>query len=351
MKIADLFHEYLARLKKKYQTRLLPSHLRAIHAILTCRTPEAGTLLVKCPACHRLEIRPKSCGHRSCPVCQNHETSVWLERQLQKLLPVPYFLITFTIPACLRSVAWLHQRIFFSAMFEAGADALREQARDERFLGGEPGFTIVLHTHSRRLGFHPHLHVLIPAGAIDVKNRFWKRKDWSFLFPEPALAGGFDKALLKRLEKAGISFPLVPGKWVVNCREVGSGAPALKYLSRYLYRGVISEKQIVSNCDGKVTFRFRDSKTRKLRHRTVAGEDFLWLLLQHVLPRGFRRARDFGFLHGNAVKTLKLVQLLLYAKVPLRKEILRPAFRCQGCGTDMKIVGRQPGHSFPCGPP
>jgi hypothetical protein len=351
MKIANLFREYLPGLEKKYKARLLPSHRRAIHAILTCRTPEAGTLLVKCPNCHRMEIRPSSCGHRNCPVCQNHETGEWLDRQIAKLLPVPYFLITFTIPACLRIVAWLFQRIFFGAMFEAVADALREQSRDERFLGGEPGFTAVLHTHSRRLGFHPHLHVIIPAGAIDLKNRFWKRKDWHFLFPEPALAGGFDKALLGRLREAKISLPLVPGKWVVNCREVGSGAPALKYLSRYLYRGVISEKQIVSNRDGKITFRFRDSETRKWRKRTLAGEDFLWLLLQHVLPRGFRRVRDFGFLHGNARKTLKLLQMLLRAKVPIRTQTPRPSYRCQACGANMKIVGRHERIPLSCGPP
>lgn len=351
MKVADLFREYLPGLQKKYKTRLLPSHHRAIQAILACRTPEAGTLLVKCPACLRMEIRPKSCGHRSCPACQNHETGVWLDKQLLKLLPIPYFLITFTIPACLRIIAWLYQRIFFGAMFDAAAGTLRDQAADERFLGGKPGFTIVLHTHSRRLGFHPHLHVLIPAGAIEVKNRFWKRKDWRFLFPEPALAGGFDKALLGILEKAGISLPLVPGKWVVHCREVGSGAPALKYLSRYLYRGVISEKQIVSNRDGKVTFRYRKSETRKWCKRTLAGEDFLWLLLQHVLPRGFRRARDFGFLHGNAAKTLKLVQLLLHAKIPLRPETPRPRYRCGGCGMDMNVVGRHGGLPLSRGPP
>jgi len=212
MKIADLFQEFLSNFLKKYQTRLLPSHYRAIHAILTCRTPEAGALLVTCPACQRMEMCPCSCGHRNCPVCQNYETGVWLDRQILKLLPVAYFLITITIPASLRSIAWQHQRLFYDAMFDASAEAIREQARDERFLGGEPGFTTVLHTHSRRLGFHPHLDILIPAGAIDVKNRFWKRKDWHFLFPEPALAGGFDKALLARLQKGGIELPLVPGK-------------------------------------------------------------------------------------------------------------------------------------------
>lgn len=351
MSLAELFREYLARLLEKYEPRLLPSHYRAIQAIMACRTPGAGTLLIQCPQCRRLEIRPKSCGHRNCPVCQNFETGEWLDRQRRKLLPIPYFLVTFTIPANLRDIAWRHQRLFFGAMFDAAVDALRKQGMDERLLGGELGFTGVLHTHSRRLAFHPHLHFVIPAGAIEVRNRFWKRKDWQFLFPEAALAGSFDRALLARLKQAGLSLPLVPGKWVVNCRKVGSGEPALKYLSRYLYRGVIAEKQLVANQNGKVTFRYRESKTRKWRLETLAGEDFLWLLLLHVLPRGFRRARDFGFLHGNAVKTLRLVQLLLHAKVPLRKESPRPAFRCQKCDMDMKVIRCLPGFPSSRSPP
>jgi len=91
-----------------------------------------------------------------------------------------------------------------------------------------------------------------------------------------------------------------PQKWVIDCAHVGRGKPALKYLSRYLYRGVISEHAIVSVQDGLVTFSYTDSKTGKTQYRTLKGEDFCRLVLQHVLPKGFRRVRDYGFLHGNA---------------------------------------------------
>nr|WP_321404896.1 transposase [uncultured Desulfobacter sp.] len=120
---------------------------------------------------------------------------------------------------------------------------------------------------------------------------------------------------------------------------MGTGITALKYLSRYLYRGVISEKNIIGNRDGKVTFRYIDSTTKSIRHRTLKGEDFLRLILQHVLPRGFRRTRDYGFLHSNSKKLLALVQLILHVRIFIIKPSPKPAFKCPHCGAAMLIVG------------
>ena len=100
----------------------------------------------------------------------------------------------------------------------------------------------------------------------------------------------------------------LPKEWVMNCKHVGKGLPALKYLSRYLYKGVINDKSILISQNGKVTFSYINSETEKTETRTLSGEDFLWLVLKHVLPRGFRRSRDYGFLHSNAKKKLSLVQ-------------------------------------------
>jgi len=126
---------------------------------------------------------------------------------------------------------------------------------------------------------------------------------------------------------------------VVHCKDVGQGQPALKYLSRYLYRGVISEKNIVNNRDGKVTFRYIDSKTGETKYRTLPGEQFLWLLLQHVLPKGLRRVRDYGFLHGRDKQLLARVQLLLQVMIEVAVPRPRPAFRCSHCQTPMQIIG------------
>ena len=137
------------------------------------------------------------------------------------------------------------------------------------------------------------------------------------------------------LRNKGLRLPEVfsGGDWVVHCRNVGSGMPALKYLSRYLYRGVIQEKQIIRNEKGLVTFRWRESKTKKWQRKSMPGEHFLWLVLQHTLPGGFRRVRDYGFLHGNSRKLLTLIQLLLRAR-PVQLELPnRPAFKCKKCGS------------------
>jgi hypothetical protein len=142
--------------------------------------------------------------------------------------------------------------------------------------------------------------------------------------------GVLNRCFLARIDEVGL--------WVVDCTHVGQGQPALKYLSRYLYRGVISEKNIVANQHGKVTFKYLDSKTGQTRYRTLKGEDFLWLVLQHVLPKGFRRVRDYGFLHGNARKLLTLIQLTLKVVITIRPARPRPVFSCPRCQSPMQIL-------------
>ena len=149
----------------------------------------------------------------------------------------------------------------------------------------------------------------------------------------------FRARFLEALNKAGLSVPdSLPHKWVVDCTHVGKGLSALKYLSRYLYRGVILENNIVSSKDGNVTFKYVESRTGKTRFRTVKGEDFLWLVLQHVLPKGFRRLRDYGFLHGNAKKLLSLVQLVLQVLIQACAQRPRSAFKCPMCQAPMQIL-------------
>ena len=142
------------------------------------------------------------------------------------------------------------------------------------------------------------------------------------------------------IAKESLQLPAkVPVKWVVDCKSVGKGQPALKYLSRYLYRGVIGESNIVANRNAQVTFKYIDSKTGKPQYCTEKGEDFLWRVLQHVLPRGFRRVRDAGFLHGNAKRILSLVQLILRVRLAIPRSRPRPVIRCPDCQSPMRIVG------------
>ena len=160
----------------------------------------------------------------------------------------------------------------------------------------------MLHTHSRRLDFHPHVHLVMPAAALDAAERLWRTKTGKgkkpYLFNHKALAKVFRAKMLDAIRQEGLEPPSgLPEAWVVDVKSVGKGDKALVYLGRYLYKGVIQEKDIVACENGKVTFRYRNAKTKRMETRTVSGAKFLWLILRHVLPKGFRRARNFGFLH------------------------------------------------------
>ena len=340
MELASIINQYYDAFIAKYAKISLPGHLKAMNAIRSCRTPDSGELYVQCPNCSHAEWRPLSCGHRSCPQCQNHEASQWIDRQQAKLLPVLYFMATFTLPYELRSLAWHHQKEVYSILFTCVSSTLKDFGLNPKNLGAEIGMTMVLHTHNRKLDFHPHIHAVVPGGGVDKLRRQWKKKKGKYLFNQKAMAKVFRARFLAALNEAGLSIPKrIPEEWVVDCSHVGKGITALKYLSRYLYRGVISEKNIISNQNGQVTFKYIESKTGNTLYRTLKGEDFLHLILQHVLPKGLRRVRDYGFLHGNAKKLLSLVQLILQVVIKGIKQRPRPVFKCPRCQSPMVILG------------
>ena len=197
-------------------------------------------------------------------------------------------------------------------MFEAASETLFETAQRKKYLGGQIGFTGVLHTHSRKLDFHPHIHFVVPGLGLNLKTGICVQSRDHFLIPEAVLGSLFKYKLLDKFKAKRILFKnsLYLTSWVVDCEYSGKGESALKYLSRYLYRGVLSEKQLISHEKGEVTFSYVNGKTKKTETRTLTGLNFTQLLLQHVLPKGFRRVRDFGFLHGNAKKTLIRIQMI-----------------------------------------
>jgi hypothetical protein len=320
--------------------RLLPSQVKALNCIQQCRSDQSEQMLLHCPDCGKMHFVPHSCGHRSCPSCQNHLTTQWLHRQKQKLLKAEYFLVTFTVPSELRQVAFRHQKLFYSAMFDASSQALKEAGAQERWLGGEVGMTGVLHTHARDLAFHPHIHYIVPAGAWDRKKREWKRKRWNFLFPGDLLARLFREKLTTLLSHHSIEpeKPVPYRKWVADCKHVGSGIGALEYLSRYLYRGVVSEKKIKVQADGKVCHQWTDSKSGETKSQVLAPEKFVAKVLTHVLPQGFRRVRDYGFLHGNAKTTLRAIQVATAMLIPVIPLPERPGFVCPRCKGKMVIL-------------
>lgn len=339
--LAAIIHAGRPALMAQYGDRLHAHHLQALNAIEGCRTPACGSLHRQCADCGHHHHHPLSCGHRSCPQCQHHSTAAWFDRQRAKRLPVDYFMVTFTLPAELRPIAALQPRAVYEAMFQAASSTLRDFGRTSA-LHIELGLCAVLHTHNRRLDFHPHLHVIVPGGGIDPQRRLWKRLRGRYLFNAFALARVFRGRMLAALTKAAVRLPAaVPATWVVHCANVGTGEHALQYLSRYLYQGVIAPSKLLACDTDSVTFAYTDSNTRARATRTLPIAEFLWRLMIHVLPPGLRRSRDYGFLHGNAKRTLTLAQLIL--RVSITPPPARPAAAtCPICHTPMRVILTRP---------
>ncbi len=334
IRLADIVAQYAPEFLSSHT--LLPSQLSALSAFQHCRSATSPKMQLVCEPCGHEVWLPHSCGNRHCPHCQAHESQRWIDTQLQKLVPGNYFMITFTVPAEFRPLAWQNQREMYELITRNAWDTVNTFSRNDKKLRGSAGAVAVLHTHNRRLDFHPHVHLVMPAVAFDAKQRLWREKDCQYLFCHKALAKVFCAKMLASIKQAGLTLPAsYPAKWVVDCKAVGSGEKALVYLGRYLYRGVLPEKNIVSNHDGLVTFRYQNSETRKMENRTLGGAAFLKLLLQHILPKGFRRARNYGFLHPNN-KLVKLVQWIKKVIVPPPQP--RPTVACPCCGNPLRIL-------------
>jgi len=324
----------------RYGQHLTTHQRRALDAIARCRTGALGATVMACGNCAQRDVRLRSCGHRCCPRCQQHAATDWLERQRAKLLPVNYFMVTFTLPAELRPLAYQQPREIYDLLFRTAIHTLRSFGRRHPELEADLAATAVLHTHNRRLDYHPHLHVIVPGAGVD-RGRRWRTLSARYLFNGRALASVFRARFIEALTHAGFQLPARwPSRWIVQCQHVGHGLPALQYLSRYLYRGVIAEKQLVAYdpADQTVTFRYQHSKTRQQRLRTLPLVEFLWRLMVHVLPSGYRRVRDFGFLHGNARGTRVLIQLALRVVIPSSPPRTAASFRCERCKATMRVV-------------
>ncbi|MBN4055270.1 transposase, partial [bacterium AH-315-K03] len=312
---------------------------RAINQMCACYQPSLGQLDFQCPGCSNHQHINHSCGHRSCPQCGQHHNQQWLERQRTKLLPVTYYMVTFTLPSALRGLALVHPKVLYPILMKSAVDTLQTFAKNDKRLGGPLGLTAVLHTHTRELAYHPHTHVIVPAGTLNDKGQ-WQNKNTHYLFNGRALAKVFRAKFLTRLKATGFTIKeTLPKQWITQCKKVGAGDPALIYLARYLYRGVVNESNLLHLEGDRLTWQYRDSKTRRMKKKCEPVLTFLKKVLQHVLPKGFRRVRDYGLLNGAAKLTLKKVQLLLRVVIEPPKAVGKPEVVCACCGEVMHFCG------------
>jgi hypothetical protein len=302
---------------KKYGEHLLPSHRRTLQDIAQCRTVALGGHVYHCDNCDVTHYQYHSCQNRHCPQCQHNQGQVWLDQQKAALLPVPYFMVTFTLPAALHEVVRRHQKVVYNILFRTSAAALQKLAWDPRFVGGQIGMIGVLHTWGRNLSYHPHVHYLVPAGGLSANGGQWLPARRTFLVPVKALSILFRAQFRDALKKTDL-FEQVPAEvwqldWVTHCQPVGKGQRALNYLAPYIFRVAISNRRLLKIADGKVTFRYRASDTGRWQRCTLTAKEFLRRFLQHVLPKGFVKVRYYGIFSPSRRYLIPLIRLWLDA--------------------------------------
>lgn len=295
-----------------------PAARRALAAIRRCRTPALGGHVYRCADCTGTDFAYHSCHHRACPRCGGSRTAAWTAKQEARLLPVPYFLLTFTVPAELRPVFSAKPAAMHAALFRESAATLQQMAAERRLLGAELGFIGVLHTWGRQLQHHPHVHYIVPGGGLSPDGRTWvpaRQADW--LLPVAKLAAVFARRMEEAVRAgapaahAGLPAGMWRQRWVVHAQPAGSGEAVVRYLARYVGRSAISDERIVAATEHTVTFRYTDSATQQRRLCTLGAAEFLRRYLQHVPPTGQHRVRYFGWLHPSAKARLRKVETLL----------------------------------------
>jgi len=372
LEVADIIRSAGESFLERSRRWITWQHRKVLDAILRCRTAVLGGHRDRCTDCGHVAISYNSCGNRHCPRCQGNARLRWLRAREVELLPTRYVHAVFTLPRELAPVALQNKKVVFNLLFRTSAETLLEVARDPRHLGAEIGFFSMLHSWNQRLQFHPHVHCILAAGGLSPDHTKWISSSRGFFLPIRVLSRVFRGKLVAALKTAfhagdlhfhgrlqHLAEPrvfrawlrtLFRHDWVVYAkRPFGGPEHALRYLGAYTHRVAISNHRLVALSDGNITFRWRDSAHgNKKRLMTLPIDEFLRRFLLHVLPRGFVRIRNFGFLANRRRATLlPLCFQLLRRSTENAPSIAQPSttqpnscWRCPICGGTMHMVER-----------
>src|SRR5215831_8451785 len=340
LELADIFQTY----GETYRTAhpLSRQQRRVMRAIETCRPPALGSQTAVCDQCAGVVVHYHSCRNRHCPKCQTLAKVRWVEARTAELLPVPSFHCVFTVSHQLNRLAHGNPQVCYALLFRTAAATLHAFGRDPKWLGGELGFTMVLHTWSQTLEAHLHIHCIVTGGALDPDQEQWmatKRRD--FLFPVRALSTVFRAKYLtglheaftqQRLQFRGSTTPLAAARaftswldqlwahdWVVYAKPPFAGPrQVVSYLGRYTHRVAISNERLVALKDDQVLFQWRDARRgHRLKVMALPTPEFIRRFLLHVLPAGFVRMRHYGVLgNRDRAKRLGICRTILHVEVP-----------------------------------
>jgi hypothetical protein len=331
LEVADIFRRHGDAFRNTQRGHLSQTQRRVMTAIEACRTARLGGHAERCEDCGEVRIAYNSCRNRHCPKCQGLARAQWLEKRRCDLVPVQYFHVVFTMPACLAAIALQNKVVVYDILFKAAADAVRIIGADPKYLGAETGMVSILHTWGQTLTHHPHLHCLVPGGGLGPNGR-WVACRSNFFLPVHVLSRLYRRRFLEKMQlafdagKLGFFGDLVSLRdptafagaiasvhrfdWVVYVKRPFAGAQqVLDYLARYTHRVAIANGRLLSCAQGSVRFRWKDYRSRRQNKvLSLDAGEFIRRFLLHVLPRGFRRIRHFGFL-ANIGRKAKLAQI------------------------------------------
>jgi hypothetical protein len=342
--------------------------------LVDCRTAALGGHVDRCASCDQVRISYNSCRDRHCPKCQSLKKAEWLQARRERLLPVPYWHVVFTLPEALRPIGVRNKRVLYKLLFDAAASTLITLARDPRHLGADIGFTAILHTWTQDLKFHPHLHCVVTGGGLRRDGHRWIPARDHFFIPVRVLGRLFRGRFLAALAEARRQGKLEGGAacltrpsawkrildrlyatdWIVYAKPpFGGPEHVFSYLGRYTHRVAISNQRLVAVDDNGVTFTVKDRDDGSTKKPVTIGHgEFIRRFLLHLLPRGFTRIRHYGLLAtGNAHRRLDRARELLTPKrdapastdaTPARSEVWWQrlfrltgidVMRCPSCGS------------------
>lgn len=365
VEVADLLREQGDRFIDR-SPWLSYQQLSVLRAIRRCRTAALGGHVDRCARCGHQAISYNSCRNRHCPKCQAQARQGWLAARERELLDVSYFHVVFTLPHELNALCRANAQTLYDLLFRASAAAMLEVAANPKRLGAQIGFISILHTWGQNLLLHPHVHCLVPAGGFSADQKRWIHPKYAFFLPVNVLGYVFREkfiAGLKRAHRRGklqlsgsvfelrtrqkfLAFvnSLARQKWVVYSKPAfGGPSQIIRYLGRYTHRVAISNHRLLAFDGQNVTFRWKDyAHGGKQRKMTISADEFLRRFIQHILPRGFVRIRQFGYLtNTRRAESLALARELLDANsdparcCPLRDDAA--VWRCPHCNAEMRI--------------
>lgn len=331
IELADIFRSHASNFLQNHN--LCPEQLKAFNAIMQCRTAALGGHIDYCENCGYTIQSYNSCRNRNCPKCQFVKKTQWVDKLAANLPPVKHFHLVFTIPSCLHKLFYINQQKAYSLFFKAASNALSKCAANPDYLGAQSGAVAILHTWGQTLVYHPHIHMIVPAGGLSEDQMEWIPARKNFFIPVKALSSVFRAILCKLLEHAIVdSLIKLPDdclafkqlkdkcylkKWVVYCEKPFSNSDKLiNYLGNYTHRVAISNQRITEYQNNKVSFYYKDYKSAGIRKKmTLQADEFIRRFLQHVLPVGFYKIRYFGFMALSNMKSKLALCFELIGKV------------------------------------